>query len=280
MSAPSRPVLRYHGGKWRLAPWIVSHFPEHRVFVDAFGGGGSILAQKPRCAIEVYNDADERIVEVFRTLRDPAKAEMLARALVFTPYARTELDETFDQPAHDVIERCRRLIVRAFMGHGTKGALSEEPTGFHTALSDNGRYTRVTSWLMLPDAIAEWVERFRTVLVECCDATDVIRRFDAPDALHYCDPPYLGHDRHYRSKFDAPEHTAFAKFLHSVEGAVIVSGYPDPLLEELYTGWERLETTVTTFMAARRTEVIWIKSAGRRSEPLVNGEQFSLAVCA
>ena len=35
-----RPVLRYHGGKWRLAPWIIGNFPEHRVYTEAFGGGG------------------------------------------------------------------------------------------------------------------------------------------------------------------------------------------------------------------------------------------------
>lgn len=37
MRAPSRPLLRWHGGKWKLAPWIVSQFPPHRVYVEPFG---------------------------------------------------------------------------------------------------------------------------------------------------------------------------------------------------------------------------------------------------
>jgi hypothetical protein len=34
MNAPTRPVLRYHGGKWRLAPWIIANLPAHRTYVE------------------------------------------------------------------------------------------------------------------------------------------------------------------------------------------------------------------------------------------------------
>ncbi len=38
----SRPILRYHGGKWRIAEWIIAHLPEHACYVEPFGGGARI----------------------------------------------------------------------------------------------------------------------------------------------------------------------------------------------------------------------------------------------
>ena len=86
MNAPAitRPIVRYHGGKFLLANWIISHFPPHRVYVEPFGGGGSVLLRKPRSYAEVYNDMDGEIVNVFRMVRD--RGDELLRVLVAGGY--------------------------------------------------------------------------------------------------------------------------------------------------------------------------------------------------
>lgn len=91
---PGRPVLRWHGGKWLLAPWIISHFPPHRVYVEPFGGAGSVLLRKPRSYAEIYNDLDDDVVSMFRVLRSERAGELVAN-IIHTPFARSEFEAAY-----------------------------------------------------------------------------------------------------------------------------------------------------------------------------------------
>ena len=70
-------ALRYHGGKYRLAPWIIDFFPAHECYVEPFGGAAGVLLQKPRSYAEVYNDLDGQVVNFFRVIRDPETRQQL-----------------------------------------------------------------------------------------------------------------------------------------------------------------------------------------------------------
>jgi DNA adenine methylase len=259
IDAPARPVLRYHGGKWRLAPWIISNFPTHKTYVEPFGGGASVLMRKPRSYAEVYNDLDGDVVNLFRVLRDPALAHSLRQALELTPFARDEHKESYEQSG-DPVEAARRTITRSFMGFGSSGTFKY--TGFRTNTKRTGTIP-AHDWRGYPDEIPAIVDRLRGVIIENRPAVDVIRQYDGPDTLHYVDPPYVhstrGASNRYRFEMDEAEHRQLADALHGAFGSVIVSGYACELYDmDLFSTWKRVERNTHADDHTNRVEVLWV----------------------
>ncbi|WP_438278097.1 DNA adenine methylase [Nitrobacter sp.] len=272
--SPTRPVLRWHGGKWKLAPWIIGHFPSHRVYVEPFGGAGSVLLRKARSYAEVYNDLDDDVVGLFRVLQDPASANRLLQLLEITPFARCEFEIAWDA-TEDPVERARRLIIRAFMGFGSNAHNNLErghkTTGFRANSSRSGT-TPAQDWTNYPDALAHIIIRMRGVIVEHRDAVAVMAAHDAPETLHYVDPPYLpetrspankydGKYRMYRHELDRSGHTRLLTSLRDLAGFVVLSGYPDALYDDALPDWRRIETRALADGARERIEVLWINPA-------------------
>lgn len=110
-SAPTRPALRYYGGKWAIAPWVIQHLPPCTTYVEPFGGAGSVLLQREPVPIEVLNDLDSNTVNFFRVLRE--RTGELLRAIEFTPYSREETYLALE-PSDDPLERSRRFYVRSW----------------------------------------------------------------------------------------------------------------------------------------------------------------------
>lgn len=262
-TAPERPILRYHGGKWLLAPWIISNFPEHRVYVEPFGGAGSVLLQKPRSYGEIYNDLDGEIVNLFRVLRTQPKD--LRDALHATPFAREEFDQSYE-PIADPLEQARRTVIRSFMGFGSAGACGAK-TGFR-ANSNRSGTTPAHDWANFPECIDAIAERLRGVVIENKDASLVMLQHDSAETLHYVDPPYVLETRSmknpyckkgYRFELTDEDHRKLAVTLRELTGMVVVSGYACPLYdEELFPDWQRVERNAFADGARDRVEVLWL----------------------
>lgn len=266
---PKRPLIRYHGGKWRLAPWIIQHLPPHRCYVEPFGGAAGVLLQKERAYAEVYNDLDGDIVNLFRVLRDPEGSARLIDQVELTPYAREEFDDAYESHP-DPVERARRTIVRASMGFGSAGA-TKGTTGFR--IDTRRRYgTAQQLWAEYPTTLGPVIQRLTGVMIENRPALEVMRQHDATDTLFFVDPPYLHetryagatHGRYYTHEMNNANHGELLEELRQVQGMVVLCGYPSAVYDDALLGWAKTTTTARISAArgtAVRTECLWLNPA-------------------
>ncbi len=281
-----RPALRWFGGKWLLAPWIIQFFPPHRIYVEAFGGAASVLLRKQPCYTEVYNDLDTDVVNLFRILRDADQAARLTEMLRLTPFARDEFVQSYEETA-DPLEQARRLVVRSFQGFGSSSPNRNRKTGFR-ANSNRSGTTPSHDWANYPDALPDLIERWRGVVIENRPAAQVMANNDGRDTLFYVDPPYLHSTRGqkrvggqmyhvYAHEMTDEEHIALLESLLSLEGMVVLSGYPNQMYDDALGSWERHQRPAVADHALDRTEVVWLNPACVRARAKPQQQSLVLA---
>lgn len=258
---PTRALLRYFGGKWAIAPWVLQHLPPHRIYVEPFGGAASILLRKPRSRIEVYNDLDEEIVGIFRVVQDPRLCQSLMRRLRRTPYSRREFELAF-QGSTDPIIRAQRAITRAYQAFHHGSLFNPKKTCFADARHRTGSHCKAHEWASYPRSLLTVSRRLQGVVIECRAALDVIRAQDTPDTLFFVDPPYVPSTRSksgYRHEMSQADHVALLEGLLAAKGLVVLAGYPSMLYDQVLNGWRRVERPHRAAGSQRiRTEVLWI----------------------
>ncbi|MHB9075608.1 MAG: DNA adenine methylase [Desulfobaccales bacterium] len=263
---PKRPIIRYLGGKWRMANWIINHFPPHRIYVEPFGGAASVLLRKERAYAEVYNDTCNELCNLFQVMRDSGLE--LKEKLRLTPFARDEFVQAY-LPSDNPLEQARRTIIRSYMGFGTNSF--NKRSGFRSDCKRSGT-TAAHDWRNYPDKLELLIDRLQGVVIENRDAFRLIAQHDSPETLFYIDPPYLASTRNYgsfyRYEFNEQNHRGLAAALNDCQGMVIVSGYQSSLYKELYHGWHQVERKTYADGNKPRVEKLWInKSAMEGVKP-------------
>lgn len=259
-----RPPVKWYGGKRYLASKIIELFPKHRVYLEPFGGGASVLLNKEPVDVETYNDLDRRISRLFQVLRDSGEAFVEKVRLI--PYSQVEFEAAAEYPKGATeLEQSICDFVRWRQSFGGKG----KSWSYTTGRARGGMAGDVNAWWTAIEMLPQIIDRLRRVQILCQPALDAIQRFDHPEGLIYCDPPYVHGTRSkgstdiYGVEMTDDNHRELAGLLSGCKSKVVLSGYPSALYQELYSKWRKVEFDIANHAAGgkikgREKECLWM----------------------
>ena len=223
-----RAPFAWVGGKSKLADDIVGMIPEHRLYVEVFGGALNVLYRKPRPATarqaEVANDINGDLVNLHRIIRN--NPQSLSRCLNRMLISREIFYDIRDgrlQPRNN-IERAAFYYYLLSQSFGAKGS----------TFAMNAKSRRPKD---IYRSFHKWANRLRFVTIENMSFEKLITTYDKPNAFFYCDPPYVSTESYYQNTvgFGEAEHRKLAELLHNVQGKFLLSYNDCDLVRELYS---------------------------------------------
>ena len=187
--------------------------------------------------MEVYNDLDASLVNLFSVLRGDDSYRRFRRLVALTPYSRSTFEDSL---GHEEIDEdvARAAAFYTVINQSISGKRLARRGDWSRAKVDN----LADRWFERQEGLVHVYERLRHVQIECRDALDVLQEWDSPDTTFYCDPPYVLETRSKR-KYYAVEpgddyHEQLVDTLLGVRGNVVLSGYDHPVYNRLIeAGW-------------------------------------------
>jgi len=196
---PQKPIsfFSYVGGKFYMLKYILPLIPEHKYYIEPFGGSGKVLLNKKPSLIEVYNDIDWQISNLFYVVTFHFeefyhKVSNLVYSRVLYREFYKDLRTITSQPATELKLGDVDRAVKTYFTHAN--AFSGKPNNIAFANETN---RGLIFYRKIPQLSAIH-ERLKNVFIECTDFTVLIKRFlDKKEAFFYFDPPYLTKDQYY-----------------------------------------------------------------------------------
>jgi DNA adenine methylase len=260
MHSVVRPLVKYHGGKYYLCPWIIDQFPLHHTYVEPFGGAGSVLLNKPPAKVEVYGDLEPTIYNLMKVVQ--MDCEAFVNAVFKLQYEKETYlslrsvyrSEDFAKlnPIHKAVIT---YAVRRMSRGGVCGTFS-----WSKRIASDGTPAEVKAWLTMREEIPQISQRLSEVIIRNEDALSLIREFDSSDTLIYLDPPYPKTTRIsknvYLKEMSDEQHKQLGKLLRTVKSKIIISSYPSELYDQLFAGWRTIDRLIPNHASHGRQKEI------------------------
>lgn len=253
--------FNYFGGKFNHVEWILKHLPECKTYVEVFGGSAVVLLNKKPSKIETYNDVNGKLVNFFNVLRN--QPGDLISSIFLTPYAREEYLYCYKHLNEgNEMERARKLFV--VMNQSFNGTYSRQ-TGWKMSTKETRASISeaISRWLSKLPNLVQIVERLRMVQITNWDFRIIFEKFDGPETLFYCAPPYMHDTRcnnnEYEFEMSIQDHMDLLNLCVNAKGKVAISGYENEIynkaLKVFYKSTAKQKRD--TLMHSSRREVLW-----------------------
>lgn len=232
----ARPIVPWMGGKRRLAASIIETFPPHECYVEAFAGGAAVLFQKSESKVEVLNDINGDLVNLYRVIQHHLDEFVRQFRWAITSRQVYEWEKLKDPATLTDIQRAARFFYLQKLGFGAK--VSSRTFGVSTTSRPR------LNLLRLEEDLSAAHLRLHSVVVEQLPWREVVRRYDRPHTLFFLDPPYW-ETAGYGAEFGWDEYEAIAALRHELKGAVVVTLNDHPDIRRVFRGWKRRDLSVT-----------------------------------
>lgn len=249
--------IKYYGGKSYMTNIIIDQFPkEYEVYVEGFGGGASVLFEKEKTPLEVYNDLGENVYSLFKVLSDKEMFERLKEKLDLTYYSE-ELRNEFKKDLKGELSLEDRAYKFIFVNRSSFNGVG----GFSTTMLARRNMSKSTSdYLSMIDKLPEIHNRLSSVIIEHKDIMDLLDKYDKETTFMYLDPPYVKETRlsnqTYEVEMSNEEHIKMCERLLSFKGKILLSGYDNELYRILDSKFNKLSFKSPNANSSA-TEILW-----------------------
>lgn len=245
-------LCQYIGGKYRLAEWIISLFPSKypkMTYIEVFGGMANVLFQKTPSIVEIYNDKNEELTNLFIQIK--TNTNELIKQLDAMPRSEVLFDKYVNdlitgehKKLDDTTRAARYFFISLFSFSGMN---PKKTRSFKVSVQQN-----IFDYAVKIKKLSFFADRLRNVQIINRDFEFVLTQYDKKNVLFYCDPPYYGCEHYYSAEFKNSDHYKLAEILNNIEHArVYLSYYDFDGIDELYPPkkWVKYQREVSTSAA-------------------------------
>lgn len=212
-----RPIFCRSGNKYYLANKILPNIPDHDIYVEPFVGTGTIFFKKEKARVNVLNDLDEEIIDMYKLIKTVGNDfETDLNTIPKLQAFYNKEPKTDEDILTKYILNCNK-----FSGN-IKGKKIYKGTNPYNKLQK----------------IDEYKEKLKGVKLYNTDWFEVAKKYDSPNTFFFLDPPYelreSGFEAYEHDNFD---HVLFKEQVEKLKGMVIITLNDSPRMRRLFRGY-------------------------------------------